>query len=80
MTLKNRNSCHSALGMRNLIREKKPISQEYYDATMSASALDHLQVMLGPRTSVAQETIVKALLNQYAPKAVLKHSELKLRK
>ena len=47
---------------------------------MSASALDHLQVMLGPRTNIAQETIVKALLNQYAPKAVLKHSELKLRK
>ena len=69
-----------AQGMRNLILEKKPISQEYYDATMSASALDHLQVMLGPRTSVAQETIVKALLNLYAPKAVLKHSELKLRK
>ena len=69
-----------AQGMRNLILEKKPISQEYYDATMSATALDHLQVMLGPRTSVAQETIVKALLNLYAPKAVLKHSQLKLRK
>lgn len=70
----------SAQGMRNIIQEKMPISQEYYDATMSATALDHLQVMLGPRTSVAQETMVKALLNQYAPKAVLRHSELKLRK
>ena len=66
--------------MRNVLLNKQPISQEYYDAAMSSTALDNLQVMLGPRTSVAQETIVKALLNQYAPKSVLKHSELKLRK
>ena len=70
----------SAKGMRNIIQEKMPICQEYYDATMSATALNHLQVMLGPRTSVAQETIVEALLIHYAPKAVLRHSVLKLRK
>lgn len=70
----------SVQGMRNIISNKQSISQEYYDAAMSSTALDNLQVMLGPRTSVAQETIVKSLLNQYAPKAVLKHSELKLRK
>lgn len=67
-------------GIMNIIQKKMPISQEYYDASMSATALDHLQVILGPRTSVAQETIVEALLNQYAPKAVLRQSELKLRK
>ena len=66
--------------MRNVLLNKQPISQEYYDAAMSSTALDNLQVMLGPRSSEAQETIVKALLNQYAPKAVLKHSMLKLRK
>ena len=66
--------------LKNVLLNKQPISQEYYDAAMSSTALDNLQVMLGPRTSEAQETIVKALLNQYAPKAVLKHSMLKLRK
>lgn len=69
----------SAQGMTNIFLNQ-PISQEYYDAAMSSTALDHLQVMLGPRTSVAQETIVKALLYQYAPKAILNHSVLKLRK
>lgn len=44
------------------------------------SALDNLLQLLGHKTTMAQETIVKALLNQYAPKAVLKHSELKIRK
>ena len=66
--------------MRNVLLNKQPISQEYYDAAMSSTALDNLQVMLGPRSSEAQETIVKALLNQYAPKSILKHSMLKLRK
>ena len=70
----------SARGMRNILSNNLPISQEYYDTAMSSTALDNLQVMLGPRTSVAQETIVKALLNQYAPKAILRHSMLKLRK
>lgn len=69
----------SALCVDN-IKRKLPISQEFYDAPLSETALDNLQVMLGPRTTVAQETIVKALLNQYAPKAVLIHSGLKLRK
>lgn len=68
-----------ALCMGNLMR-KLPISQDFYDADLSNTALDNLEVMLGPRTTIAQETIVKALLNQYAPKAVLKHSGLKIRK
>lgn len=69
----------SFLCMGNIMR-KMPISQEFYDAPLSDTALDNLQVMLGPRTSEEQETIVRALLNQYAPKAVVSHSELKLRK
>lgn len=62
------------------IMTKMPITQEFYDAPLSSTALDNLQVMLGPKTTVAQETIVKALLNQYAPNASFTHSELKIRK
>lgn len=68
----------SVIGMNNIFK-KLPISQEYYNAALSDTALDNLQVMLGPRTTVAQETIVRALLKQYAPKAVVRRSELKLR-
>ena len=70
----------SSFGMRNMIEHQMPINKEYFDISLSDSALDNLQVTLGPQTSAAQEVLVKALLNQYAPKAVLKHSQLRLRK
>lgn len=69
----------SVYGMNNIMG-KMPISQDFYDAPLSDTALDNLQVMLGPRTTDAQETIVRALLNQYAPKAELRRSKLKIRK
>lgn len=70
----------SVKGIAYILQQQRPISQEYIDMPLSDTALDHLQVMLGPKTSFAQEILVKALLNQYAPKAVLKHSQLRLRK
>lgn len=69
----------SLLGYKN-ITHQKPISQDHIDISLSDTAMDNLQVMLGPKTSVAQEVMIKALLNQYAPKAILKYSQIKLRK
>lgn len=70
----------SAKGIAYILNQQRSISQEYIDMPLSDTALDHLQVMLGPKTSFAQEILVKSLLNQFAPKAILEHSRLKIRK
>ena len=70
----------SVKGIAYILQQQRPISQEYIDMPLSDTALDHLQVMLGPKTSFAQEILVKAVLNRFAPKAILEHSRLKIRK
>lgn len=41
--------------------------------------LEYLEVLIGPKTTDGDRIIIEALINQYAPKATLKASKLKIR-
>lgn len=49
---------------------------DYYDLPLKDSALSTLEITLTPAATICQKIIVQSLINEYAPKAILKDSNL----
>lgn len=59
--------------------EKYPILNKYIDVNIDHTTFDEIEICLGPKTTLSDKIILEALLNQYAPRAILKSSELQIR-
>jgi hypothetical protein len=58
---------------------KFPVIERAVFVSLDADGLQDVEVLLGPCVSAGQEILVKALLSQYAPRATIKRSKIKVR-
>jgi len=56
--------------------ESIQVQEHFVDIPILDAAFDRLEVMLGPKSDVASEVIVKALIEKFAPKAQVLKSEI----
>jgi hypothetical protein len=59
--------------------ERYPVQQRAIFVPLDAECLQMMDVLLGPCVTPGQEILIEALLSQYAPKANLKRSEIRVR-
>ncbi|NOH86061.1 DUF2971 domain-containing protein [Vibrio sp. 03-59-1] len=58
--------------------EKQPCIEEYIDVKLDSTVFDEMEILLGPRSTDSEITIVESLLEKYAPAARLTISSIKI--
>jgi len=56
-----------------------PVITEFVDIPLDASAIEEMEVLLGPKITVAERVIVECLCKQYAPSAKIHSSAIQIR-
>ena len=64
------------IGKARLDLLKYPVITEYIDVDLDEGVFDQMEVTLAPSTTMSEQIIIESLLHRFAPKAVLKRSEL----
>ncbi|MBT2688379.1 hypothetical protein J7I93_09310 [Bacillus sp. ISL-47] len=59
--------------------ETEKLKKDFFDLDFDEQALNDMEILIGPRANDAQKQIVKSLVNDLNPTAVIKESNLKIR-
>jgi hypothetical protein len=59
--------------------ERYPILERYIDVPLDETVFEELEITLGPKTTEAEEIIISALVEKYAPNAQIHNSGLNIR-
>ncbi len=59
--------------------ETEELKKDFFDLDLNEQSMNDLEILIGPRANDAQRQIVKSLVNDLNPNAVIKESNLRIR-